>query len=153
MDVDDIDLRILRLLQANGRMRLIELAEKVGLSPTPCARRVRMLESSGVITGYRAMIDLARLGWPITVFVTVELDRKDARSLQHFEQCVRRFPEVVQGFIMTGSQDFLLRVVAADLHDYEHFLQEKLARVEGIRSMRSQFALRSIIPEERLPSG
>ena len=151
MKLDEIDLKILHVLRSDGRIRMIELAEKVGLSPTPCARRVRMMEEAGIIAGYRAVVDQEKLGYPITVFVTVELDRKDADTLANFERSVRAIPEVVQGFIMTGTQDFMLRVLASDLHDYEKFLQEKLSRIPGVRSMRSQFALRSIIPEDRLP--
>lgn len=151
MDLDKIDLKILNVIQSEGRIRTVELAERVGLSPTPCARRLKQLEEGSVITGYRAMVDQAKLGFPITVFVSVELERKSAEDLQTFERTVRQFEEVVQGFIMTGSQDFMLRVVAEDLLSFEQFLQEKLARVPGIRTTRSRFALRSIIPDGRLP--
>jgi len=151
MDLDEIDLKILRVLQQSGRITTVELADKVCLSPSPCARRVRILEEAGVITGYRAVVDQEKLGYPITVFVTVELERKNAANLQNFERSARKFPEVIQGYVMTGSQDFLLCVVVADLHAFEFFIQEKLARIDGIRSMRSQFALRRILPNDRLP--
>ncbi len=151
MNFDTIDLKILNVIQSEGRIRTVELAERVGLSPTPCARRLKQLEENGVITGYRAMVDQSKLGFPITVFVSVELERKSAEDLQNFEKMVQGFEEVVQGFIMTGSQDFMLRVVAADLLSFEQFLQEKLGRVPGIRTTRSRFALRSIIPDGHLP--
>jgi len=151
MNLDNIDFKILRVIQAEGRMRNVELAERVGLSPTPCARRVRQMETDGVITGYKAMVDQSKLGYPITVFVSVELERQSTEDLQNFEKAVQGFKEVVQGYIMTGSQDFMLRVVASDLLSYEQFLQEKLGRVKGIRTTRSRFALRSIIPDGRLP--
>ena len=151
MKLDNIDLKILNVIQSEGRIRTVELAERVGLSPTPCARRLRQMEEAGVITGYRAMVDQTKLGFPITVFVSVELERKTAEDLQNFEKAVQGFEEIVQGFIMTGSQDFMLRVVAADLLSFEQFLQEKLGRVAGIRTTRSRFALRSIIPAGRLP--
>ncbi|WP_424983189.1 Lrp/AsnC family transcriptional regulator [Maritalea sp. S77] len=152
MKIDAIDRKIVAILQEEGRMRTNELAEKVGLSPTPCARRVVALEDRGVITGYTASVNQEMLGLPISIFVSVELDNQGAEALQLFEKEVQSFEEIMECFIMTGSQDFLMRVVAADLGSYERFLQEKLTRVPGIRSIRSRFALRRIIKRDRLPN-
>lgn len=151
MKLDALDRKIVAILQQEGRIRTIDLAERVGLSPTPCARRIVRLEEEGVITGYTATVDQDKLGLPISIFVSVELENQGAEALQRFEKEVVSFEEVMECFIMTGSQDFLMRVVAADLASYEQFLQEKLTRVPGIRMIRSRFALRRIVKRNRLP--
>lgn len=152
MTMDKIDRRILAILMREGRIPIVDLAEKVGLSPTPCRRRIDALEASGVIARYGAVIDHEKAGYPITAFVSVELERQEAESLALFERRVMDFEEVVQGFLMTGNQDFLLRVVVEDLHAFERFLQQKLTKIPGIRSVRSRFALRQFIWRSRLPS-
>jgi len=151
MKLDALDRKIVAILQQEGRIRTIDLAERVGLSPTPCARRIVRLEEEGVITGYTATVNQDKMGLPISIFVSVELENQGAEALQRFEQEVVSFEEVMECFIMTGSQDFLMRVVAADLASYEQFLQEKLTRVPGIRMIRSRFALRRIVKRNRLP--
>lgn len=151
MKLDALDRKIVAILQQEGRIRTIDLAERVGLSPTPCARRIVRLEEEGIITGYTATVDQDRLGLPISIFVSVELENQGAEALQRFEKEVVSFEEVMECFIMTGSQDFLMRVVSADLASYERFLQEKLTRVPGIRMIRSRFALRRIVKRNRLP--
>ncbi|WP_106203734.1 Lrp/AsnC family transcriptional regulator [Aliiruegeria haliotis] len=150
--MDSIDRRILDVLLKNGRIPVVELAEQVGLSPTPCRKRIARLEKTGVIARYAAVIDAEQAGYPITAFVSVELERQEAEGLALFERRVLEFEEVVQGFLMTGSQDFLLRVVVEDLHAFERFLQEKLTRIPGIRSVRSRFALRQFVWRNRLPA-
>ncbi len=152
MKLDALDRKIVAILQQEGRIRTIDLAERVGLSPTPCARRIVRLEEEGVITGYTATVNQDKMGLPISIFVSVELENQGAEALQRFEQEVISFEEVMECFIMTGSQDFLMRVVAADLALYEQFLQEKLTRVPGIRMIRSRFALRRIVKRNRLPN-
>ncbi|MFV0359380.1 Lrp/AsnC family transcriptional regulator [Tropicimonas sp.] len=151
--MDKIDRRILETLVGNGRLPVIEIAEKVGLSATPCRKRIARMEDDGLIVRYSAVIDPEKAGYPITAFVSVELERQDAESLALFEQRVSGFEEVVQGFLMTGSQDFLLRVVVEDLHAFERFLQDRLTRIPGIRSVRSRFALRQFVGRSRLPAG
>lgn len=152
MKLDAIDRKIVAILQEEGRIRTIDLAERIGLSPTPCARRIVRLEEEGVITGYTATVNQDKMGLPISIFVSVELENQGAEALQRFEKEVVSFEEVMECFIMTGSQDFLMRVVAADLASYEKFLQEKLTRVPGIRMIRSRFALRRIVKRSRLPN-
>lgn len=151
--MDHIDRRILAVLLKEGRIPVVELAERVGLSPTPCRKRIAAMERAGVIARYGAVIDHEKAGYPITAFVSVELERQEAETLALFERRVADFEEVVQGFLMTGSQDFLLRVVVEDLHAFERFLQDKLTRIPGIRSVRSRFALRQFVWRNRLPAG
>jgi len=149
--IDAVDKKIISILQKEGRIRTIDLAEQIGLSPTPCARRIVRLEEEGVITGYTATVNQDKLGLPISIFVSVELENQGAEALERFEREVVGFEEVMECFIMTGSQDFLMRVVAADLASYELFLQEKLTRIPGIRMIRSRFALRRLVKRNRLP--
>jgi len=151
--MDATDHRIIAELQRNGRARITDLAESVGLSPTPCARRVAALEESGVITGYGARIDQAKLGLPLSVFIAIELDRQSADAIEAFESSVSRFDEVMECYLMTGSRDILMRVVAADLAAFDRFLEKRLMHVPGIRSMRSSFTLRAVVQREALPIG
>ncbi|ATG43840.1 Lrp/AsnC family transcriptional regulator [Phaeobacter sp. LSS9] len=149
--MDKIDRKILAALQENGRIKIAELAEKVGLSATPCARRVANLEESGVISGYSARVDQTEVGLPVTIFVAVELERQSTEGLQAFEAAVRRFDQVMECYLMTGSRDILLRVVAQDLTDFDRFLEHRLMRVPGIRNTRSSFTLRTMICRNVLP--
>lgn len=150
--MDAMDRRIIAALQRNGRIKLSELSEQVGLSPTPCARRVAMLEEAGVITGYSARVDQAQVGLAVTIFVAVELERQSKDALQAFESAVRQFDQVMECYLMTGSRDILLRVVARDLTDFDRFLEEQLMRVPGIRNTRSSFTLRTMIQRDVLPA-
>ncbi|MEO3478234.1 Lrp/AsnC family transcriptional regulator [Phaeobacter sp. CAU 1743] len=149
--MDAIDRRIVTALQRDGRMKLAQLSEEVGLSPTPCARRVSMLEEAGIITGYSARVDQAKVGLAVTIFVAVELERQSKDALQAFENAVRQFDQVMECYLMTGSRDILLRVVAQDLTDFDRFLEEQLMRVPGIRNTRSSFTLRTMIRRDVLP--
>ena len=149
--MDAIDRRIVTALQRDGRMKLAQLSEEVGLSPTPCARRVSMLEEAGIITGYSARVDQAKVGLAVTIFVAVELERQSKDALQAFENVVRQFDQVMECYLMTGSRDILLRVVAQDLTDFDRFLEEQLMRVPGIRNTRSSFTLRTMIRRDVLP--
>ncbi|MEM6275606.1 MAG: Lrp/AsnC family transcriptional regulator [Pseudomonadota bacterium] len=148
---DYVDREILRALRTDGRMTLVDLAEKVGLSATPCKRRVQRLEESGLISGYVAQIDRAVAGFGITAFVSVELERQDAEEVSRFQRDVARFEEVVTGRLMTGGMDFLLEVVVESLEEFESFLQTRLLRIGGIRAVRSRFALKTFIDRERVP--
>ncbi len=149
--MDAIDRKIVAILQAEGRIKMAELSERVGLSPTPCARRVAMLEDAGVITGYSGRVDQAKLGLPVTIFVAVELEHQSTDALQAFERAVSKFEEVMECYLMTGSRDILLRVVAQDLTDFDRFLEARLMRVPGIRNTRSSFTLRTMIARNSLP--
>jgi Lrp/AsnC family leucine-responsive transcriptional regulator len=149
--MDSIDRKIVAILQSQGRIKMAELSERVGLSATPCARRVAMLEAAGVISGYSARVDQAKLGLPVTIFVAVELDNQSTDALQAFERAVRQFDQVMECYLMTGTRDILLRVVAQDLNDFDRFLEERLMRVSGIRNTRSSFTLRTMIARTALP--
>ena len=149
--LDDIDRKILVELQADGRMSLNDLAAKVGLSPSPCLRRVRMLERDGVISRYVAVLDQRAVGLPVSVFVSIKLDKQRQESLDRFAKAIERWPEVLECYLMTGPRDYWLRVVVPDLEAYERFVKQKLTRVEGIASIESSFALEQVKYTNVLP--
>ncbi|MDH6232124.1 Lrp/AsnC family leucine-responsive transcriptional regulator [Mesorhizobium soli] len=149
--LDRIDSKIIAVLQSDGRITLQELADKVGLSPTPCARRLRMMEDEGIIKGYSAIIDQAKIGLPVSAFASIKLERQREEYLDRFAQTVSNWPEVVDCYLMTGQYDYLMRVVVADLAAYEAFLKTKLTRLEGVASIETSFALGQTKRSEVLP--
>lgn len=151
--LDSIDRRILSQLQENGRLTATELAERVGLTTSPCLRRLRLLEEAGIIRGYTALLDQKKVGLPVSVFVSIKLDRQAEDALSRFEAAVRQCPEVLECYLMTGPRDYLLRVVARDLDDYERFVKETLTRIEGVANIESSFALGQVKHSNVLPIG
>lgn len=149
--MDSIDGRIIAALQRDGRQKLTCLSAVVGLSPTPLARRIARLEGQGVITGYAARIDQEKLGLPLNAFIFVELEHHSRDGIKAFEDGLRHFDEVMECYLMTGTRDVLIRVVAADLAAFDRFLEDGLMQMPGIRSMRSSFALRTMIRRDALP--
>lgn len=151
--MDRTDRQIIAALQRDGRQKLAELSDRVGLSPTPLARRIARLERAGVITGYSARVDQEKLGLPLNIFIFVELEKQTREAITAFETALRRFDEVMECYLMTGTRDVLLRVVAADLAGFDRFLEDGLMQTPNIRSMRSSFALRTMIRRNALPQG
>ena len=151
--LDAIDRRILDRLQENGRVSNVELANDVGISSSPCWRRVRELEKRGVISGYVALVDAAAVGLPVSVFVQVTLERQIEAALETFEAAVKERPEVMECYLMTGDADYLLRVVVSDLPTYEAFLKDHLTRIPGIANIKSSFALNQVKYRTSLPLG
>jgi Lrp/AsnC family transcriptional regulator, leucine-responsive regulatory protein len=149
--IDPIDRRILAELQGDGRITNQDLSERVGLSPSPCLRRLRQLESDGVIFRYVALVDPAAVGLSVTAFIRVRLDRQDDRHLAMFETKVAEFPEVMECYLMTGDCDYQLRVLCESLGAFEDFLRQKLTRIEGVAEVTSSFALRPITYKTSLP--
>lgn len=146
-----IDRKILRALQEDGRMTIQAIADRVGLSPSPCLRRIRQIERAEIITGYSATVDQKAVGLPVSVFISIKLERQRARELDAFAAAISRWPEVMDAYLMTGQFDFLLRVVCADLETYDHFLREKLTQVEGVGSIESSFSLGTVKVGRALP--
>ena len=150
-DLDAIDRRILAKLQEDARISNVELAKEAGLSPSPCLRRVRALEERGVIRGYVTVLDQTAVGLPVSIFVSVSLERQIERALEEFETAVSSWPEVLECYLMTGDADYLLRVVVPDLSAYERFLMDHLTRVPGVSSIKSSFALKQVSHRSALP--
>jgi len=151
--MDRTDRQIIAALQRDGRQKLADLSERIGLSPTPLARRIARLEREGIITGYSARVDQEKLGLPLNIFIFVELEKQTRAAITAFERDLRRFEEVMECYLMTGTRDVLIRVVAADLAAFDRFLEDGLMQTENIRSMRSSFALRTMIRRNALPQG
>ena len=149
--LDDIDRRILAALQRDGRMSMADLAAEVGLSPSPCARRVGMMEEAGIIARYVAVVDQKAVGLPVSVFVSIKLSSQREEALTAFARAIGGWPEVLECYLMTGPRDYLLRVVAEDLGAYERFLKQKLTRLDGIASIESSFALEQVKYTNVLP--
>lgn len=150
-DLDDIDRRLLLALQQDGRLTVAELAEKVGLSASPCHRRVKLLEERGIIERYVAVINQRSVGLPVSVFVSIKLESQREDALAKFAKAIAPWPEIVECYLMTGPRDYLLRVVVADLAAYEKFLKTRLTRLSGVGSIESSFALEQVKYTNRLP--
>jgi Lrp/AsnC family leucine-responsive transcriptional regulator len=141
IELDALDRKILALLQADCRLTLGDVAEKVGLSVSPCHRRIKRMEESGVILRYAAMVDQRKVGLPVSVFISIKLERQKEEDLERFAKAISLWQEVVECYLMTGPRDYLLRVVVADLVAYEQFIKQKLTRLDGVSSIESSFAL------------
>lgn len=146
--MDRTDLRILQLLQADGRLSTVELADKVGLSPSPCARRLKRLEDQGTISGYRAILDRNQLALSTTVFVSVRLSHHQEEVVQAFENAMMTMSEVISCHVVSGAFDYLLEVVARDLSDYEGLVR-KLRVLPMVHDINSSFAIRTV--KDRFP--
>lgn len=139
MKIDGKDRQILRALQQDGRMTNQDLAQRVNLSPSPCLRRVRLMEEAGVITGYTALIDQKAYGLPLTVFIRIKLQRHAEDAVRVFEQKIVQIDEILECFLLSGDADYLLRVIVADLDAYEKFVRQCLHAIPGIASIDSSF--------------
>lgn len=149
--LDEIDKRILIEIQSDGRVTNQDLSERVGLSPSPCLRRLRQLETEGVVTRYVALVAPEKVGLPVTAFVRVRLDSQDDRHLEQFESAVISFPEVMECYLMTGEADYQLRVLVGSLGEFEDFLRHRLTRIPGVAQVTTSFALRPVIYKTALP--
>lgn len=144
-DIDDTDRQLLRLLQTQARMSITELAERVNLSATPCARRIKRLEDAGIITGYHTQTDAQKLGYPLAVFIAISMDRHTAERFEQFERKIQSFDEVISCSIVTGrSEDYLIKVRVRDMAHYEEFLLHRLNRIEGVAQVHTSFELREV---------
>jgi len=138
--MDSKDRQIIAALQQDGRLTNQELSERVALSPSPCLRRLRLLEEAGVIKGYTAIVDEQAYGLPITAFVRIRLERHSEDVVAAFERKIRDLDSILDCYVMTGDADYLLRVLIESLQDYEQFVRGKLHRIEGIASIDTSFA-------------
>ena len=155
MRFDDIDVRILGLLQENGRMTNVELAERVGLTAPPCLRRVRALEQQGAIGGYHAALDPASLGYNLTVFAMVSLKSQAESDLRAFEQLVAEIPEVRECHMLDGEIDFILKIVAPDLQSFQQILTTKLTTAPNVEHVKTSLTIRTskALPGVPVPQG
>ncbi|MCW1244160.1 Lrp/AsnC family transcriptional regulator [Pseudomonas sp. SAICEU22] len=153
MKLDAFDRKILSALQRDGRLSNVQLAEEIGLSPSPCLRRVRMLEEAGVIRGYQAVLDRDEVGLGMTIFVGIKVERHTDERAEAFRQAVTALPEVISAFLVSGESDFLLQVVVPDLRAYDRFVTGKLLKLPGVSDIRSNFAINTVKAPGPLPLG
>jgi Lrp/AsnC family leucine-responsive transcriptional regulator len=149
--MDELDLDILKRLQDDAKITNVALAEAVNLSPAPCLRRVRELELAGVIRSYTTLLDSEKMGWGVSVFIDVRLEKQVISDLRIFEENIQSYPEVMECYLMTGTSDYLLRVVARDLKSLQTFITDKLAGTPNIANLRSSIALKQVKYKTALP--
>jgi Lrp/AsnC family leucine-responsive transcriptional regulator len=154
LPLDEIDRRILDELQRDGGLSNLDLAERVGLSPSPCSRRVKALEDSGIIEKRVTLLDRKKLGLALTAIIQISMDRHTPERFDHFEQRVRGYPEVQACWMITGHDaDYMLKVVVPDMEHYQVFLLEKITRIDGVTGVRSSFVMRWVVDTTELPLG
>jgi Lrp/AsnC family leucine-responsive transcriptional regulator len=152
MNIDRYDRRILQTLQADGRISNQELAEAIGLSPSPCLRRVRALEEAGVITGYRAHLDPAKLGLSLIALIHIAMDRHTPERFANFEKKISALPEVLECLLITGQDaDYQVKVMVTDMEAYQELLLNKITRIEGVSGVHSSFVMRRVVDKTALP--
>lgn len=151
MKIDDIDRRILNVLQREGRISNADLAERVGLSPSACHRRLAILEKEGIIRDYVALLNARKVKLPTTVFVEITLSGQADELLDAFELAVRDIPSVLECHLMAGTADYLLKIVARDSEDFARIHRQYLSRLPGVQQMQSSFALRTVFKTTALP--
>ncbi|MDG1293238.1 MAG: Lrp/AsnC family transcriptional regulator [Pseudomonadales bacterium] len=152
LSLDRTDKRILEKIQNDDRISNLELADSIGLSPTPCARRVKRLEDEGIIRGHATLLDESKLGLKLTALISISMDRHTPERFENFEEQIKRFPEIVECSLVTGqSADYLLKVVIPDMEHYETFLLGHLTKIEGVTGVHSSFVLRKVINHTALP--
>jgi len=152
VQLDRMDLRILAELQADAAITNLELADKVGLSPSPCARRVKHLEETGVIRGQAILLDAAALDLKLTALIQISMDRHTPDRFEHFEAKIKSYPEVIECLLITGqSADYQLKVMVPDMASYQEFLLNKITRIEGVSDVHSSFMLREVLNTTQLP--
>ena len=151
--MDEFDRKILDVLQRNSGISNAELAERIGLSPSPCLRRVKALEEAGVVEGYTARLNREKLGLHVSAFVEVQLERQTHGVTEAFLAEIAKIPEIVACYLMTGALDFLLQVVASDLSAYGEFVTNRMLKLPGVKELRTSFVLKETKRAGALPLG
>ncbi|MBQ0707783.1 MULTISPECIES: Lrp/AsnC family transcriptional regulator [unclassified Ochrobactrum] len=151
MKLDEIDKRILRVLQRDGRIANNDLAREVGLSPSPCLRRVKLLEEAGVIDRYVAVLNPAKVGKGLTFFTRIRLDQQDEETLQTFAKEILKLPQVLECYFMLGDYDAMIRVVAANIEDYRRFQSEYLSRIKGVQNLKTDVPSQTVKQTSEMP--
>jgi len=154
MELDRYDSRILEVLQEEGRISNQELADRIGLSPSPCLRRVKALEEGGVLTAYRALVDSRKLGLTLMALIYISMDRHTPERFAHFEAKVNELPEVLECLLVTGQDaDYQMKVIVRDMDAYQELLLNKITRIQGVTGVHSSFVLRKVVDKTALPVG
>ena len=152
MEVDQFDRAILKVLQREGRISNQDLADRIGLSPSPCLRRVRALEESGVITGYRAMIDAKVLGYTLMALIYISMDKHTPERFEHFEKEITQIPEVLECLLVTGQDaDYQIKLIVKDMDAFQELLLNRITRIQGVTGVHSSFVLRRVVDKTAVP--
>ena len=152
MEIDRFDRQILRVLQEEGRISNQDLADRIGLSPSPCLRRMRALEETGVVTGYRALLDAKALGYTLMALVYIAMDKHTPERFEHFENEIRAIPEVLECLLITGQDaDYQIKVIVRDMEAYQELLLNRINRIQGVTGVHSSFVLRRVVDRTALP--
>ena len=152
MQLDRYDRQILAVLQEDGRISNQDLADRIGLSPSPCLRRVRTLEESGLITGYRALLDAKKLGLSLMALIGISMDVHTPERFANLEANIAEIPEVLECLLITGQQsDYLLKVVVSDMDAYQDLLLNKITRITGVTGVHTSFVLRKVLYRTAMP--
>ena len=154
MELDRYDRQILEILQNDGRISNQDLADRIGLSPSPCLRRVRTLEESGLITGYRALLDAKKLGLSLMALIGISMDQHTPERFANLEKTIAEIPEILECLLITGQQsDYQLKVVVRDMDAYQDLLLNKITRIQGVTGVHTSFVLRKVVDRSSLPLG
>jgi Lrp/AsnC family leucine-responsive transcriptional regulator len=154
MELDRYDRKILAVLQEDGRISNQDLADRIGLSPSPCLRRVRALEEAGILAGYRALVDARALGLTLTALIHISMDRHTPERFDRFEAEVREIPEIMECLLITGQDaDYQLKVVVRDMDAYQELLLKRITRIAGVTGVHSSFVLRRVVDKTAVPVG
>jgi Lrp/AsnC family transcriptional regulator, leucine-responsive regulatory protein len=154
MNIDRFDRQILQLLQEDGRISNQDLADRIGLSPSPCLRRVRALEEAGIIAGYRALLDARKLGLSLMALIHISMDRHTPDRFENFEAEIGAIPEVMECLLITGQDaDYQLKVIVRDMDAYQELLLNRITRIPGVTGVHSSFVLRRVVDKTGLPIG
>jgi Lrp/AsnC family leucine-responsive transcriptional regulator len=152
MQIDRFDRQILQVLQEDGRISNQDLADRIGLSPSPCLRRMRTLEEAGIITGYRALLDAKLLGYTLIALIYISMDKHTPERFEHFEKEIRKIPEVLECLLITGQDaDYQIKVFVKDMDAFQELLLNRITRIQGVTGVHSSFVLRRVVDKTALP--
>ena len=152
MEIDRFDRQILQVLQDDGRISNQDLADRIGLSPSPCLRRMRTLEEAGIITGYRALLDAKLLGYTLIALIYISMDKHTPERFEHFEKEIRKIPEVLECLLITGQDaDYQIKVFVKDMDAFQELLLNRITRIQGVTGVHSSFVLRRVVDKTALP--
>ena len=152
MDIDRFDRKILAVLQEDGRISNQDLADRIGLSPSPCLRRVRTLEESGIVTGYRALVNSKALGYTLMALIYIAMDAHTPERFENFEKEITKIPEVLECLLITGQDaDYQIKVIVKDMEAYQELLLNRINRIQGVNGVHSSFVLRRVVDKATLP--
>ena len=152
MEIDRYDRQILDILQENGRISNQDLADRIGLSPSPCLRRVRTLEDAGIVTGYRALINAKALGYSLMALIYISMDKHTPERFENFERQILQIPEVLECLLVTGQDaDYQIKVIVKDMDAFQELLLNRITRIQGVTGVQSSFVLRKVVDTTVLP--